>query len=173
MIETWGFPALVAAADAATKAADVKLVTYQGADAGIVMIYLIGDVASVQAAVAVGTEEAKKVGRLRGSHVIASPDRSVPEMIGKLYRESLGESQSETRTMKKEETAEAEKHAEPESSGEIQTDRSAWQHVSLSELRKIAKSVPNFPLTPQEIQSANKEVLIRYLSERAKERGDH
>ncbi|WP_019122967.1 BMC domain-containing protein [Brevibacillus massiliensis] len=81
MIETWGFPALVAAADAAAKAADVRIVTYQGADAGIVTIYIIGDVASVQSAVAVGEAEARRVGQLRSSHVIARPDGSVPQMI--------------------------------------------------------------------------------------------
>lgn len=81
MIETLGFPALVAATDAAAKAADVRCVTYQGADAGIVTIYIVGDVASVTAAVAVGEAEARRVGQLRHSRVIPRPDRSVLQMI--------------------------------------------------------------------------------------------
>lgn len=81
MIETVGFPALVAAADAAAKAADVRCVTYQGADAGIVTIYIVGDVASVSAAVAVGEAEARRVGQLRHSRVIPRPDRSVMQMV--------------------------------------------------------------------------------------------
>lgn len=81
MIETVGFPALVAATDAAAKAADVRCVTYQGADAGIVTIYIVGDVASVSAAVAVGEAEARRVGQLRHSRVIPRPDRSVMQMV--------------------------------------------------------------------------------------------
>ncbi|MED1953998.1 BMC domain-containing protein [Brevibacillus centrosporus] len=81
MIETLGFPALVAATDAAAKAADVRCVTYQGADAGIVTIYIVGDVASVTAAVSTGEAEARKVGQLLHSRVIPRPERSVMEMV--------------------------------------------------------------------------------------------
>ncbi|MGO0061582.1 BMC domain-containing protein [Brevibacillus fluminis] len=84
MIETIGFPALIAAADAAAKAADVQIMTYQQADAGIVTIYIIGDVAAVQAAVATGEAAAMRVGRLRHSHVIARPDQSVHQLIKRL-----------------------------------------------------------------------------------------
>ncbi|WNC13684.1 BMC domain-containing protein [Brevibacillus brevis] len=81
MIETVGFPALVAATDAAAKAADVRCVTYQGADAGIVTIYVVGDVASVTAAVAAGEAEARRVGELRHSRVIPRPEQSVMQMV--------------------------------------------------------------------------------------------
>ncbi|MDR7317004.1 BMC domain-containing protein [Brevibacillus nitrificans] len=81
MIETLGFPALVAATDAAAKAADVRCVTYQGADAGIVTIYIVGDVASVTAAVSTGEAEARRVGQLLHSRVIPRPERSVMEMV--------------------------------------------------------------------------------------------
>jgi microcompartment protein CcmL/EutN len=74
MIETWGIPALIAAADAATKAADVRVMTYEMVDAGIVTLYLVGDVASVQAAVDAGRSAAERVGKLLHTHVIARPD---------------------------------------------------------------------------------------------------
>lgn len=94
MIETIGFPALVAAADAAAKAADVHINSYQGVDAGIVTVYIIGDVASVQAAVQAGEAEARRVGQLRHSHVIARPDSSVPRMILEQYERKLTEQES-------------------------------------------------------------------------------
>ncbi|MFM1653595.1 BMC domain-containing protein [Brevibacillus sp. B_LB10_24] len=100
MIETWGFPALVAAADAAAKAADVRIVTYQGADAGIVTIYIIGDVASVQAAVAAGEAEARRVGQLRSSHVIARPDGSVPQMIQGIVKKEKKQAAKQTKVEK-------------------------------------------------------------------------
>lgn len=74
MIETWGIPALIAAADAAAKAADVRITAYEMADAGIVTLYIAGDVASVQAAVDAGRGAAEQVGKLLHTHVIARPD---------------------------------------------------------------------------------------------------
>lgn len=81
MIETLGLPALIAASDAAAKAADVKIITYQAADAGIVTVYLLGDVASVKAAVSVGVAAAKQVGKFLRSNVIPRPDLTIPQMI--------------------------------------------------------------------------------------------
>lgn len=81
MIETWGIPALIAAADAAAKASDVQVISYEKVDAGIVTIYLIGDVASVSAAVDAGKQAASQVGKLLSSHVIARPDGQVGEWI--------------------------------------------------------------------------------------------
>ncbi|MFD0617893.1 BMC domain-containing protein [Paenibacillus sp. GCM10027629] len=81
MIETWGIPALITASDAAAKAADVRVVTLEKADAGIVTIYLVGDVASVRAAVDAGQEAARKVGKLLSAHVIARPDLQVRDRI--------------------------------------------------------------------------------------------
>lgn len=81
MIETFGLPALIAAADAAAKAADVRIKTREKADAGIVIVYIEGDVSSVKAAVEAGEEAARRVGTLRGAHVIPSPDESVPGII--------------------------------------------------------------------------------------------
>jgi ethanolamine utilization protein EutM len=83
MIETYGLPALIAAADAAAKTADVRIRTREKADAGIVIIYIEGDVSSVKAAVEAGEEAARRVGTLRGAHVIPSPDDSVPGVIKK------------------------------------------------------------------------------------------
>lgn len=88
MIETVGFPALIAAGDAAAKAADVRVVSCQGADAGIVTLYLVGDVAAVQAAVASGTEAAKRVGQFRGAHVIPRPGPRVAQLIHGLVTEN-------------------------------------------------------------------------------------
>jgi microcompartment protein CcmL/EutN len=159
MIETFGFPALVAAADAAAKAADVRVVTYEGADAGIVTIYMIGDVSSVQAAVAIGAAEAKRVGRLLHAHVIARPDQSVPQMILRLLEQYAAAEQ-----------------ADGEDAGEPAVipypDPIDLQYKSVAELRKMARAVPNFPLSPQEISSAKKEELIQCLMDLENERGD-
>jgi ethanolamine utilization protein EutM len=84
MIETWGVPALIAAADAAAKTADVRVTAYEKADAGIVTIYILGEVAAVKAAVEAGAAEARRVGKLLSTHVIPRPDPSVAGFIRSL-----------------------------------------------------------------------------------------
>lgn len=81
MIETWGVPALIAAADAAAKAADVRVTACEKADAGLVTVYMRGDVASVKAAVEAGQAAAAQVGQLIGAHVIPRPDRETTSML--------------------------------------------------------------------------------------------
>ena len=73
MIETRGMTGAVEAADAMTKSADVTLTEMRKVDAGIVTVIIRGDVGSVQVAVEAGAEAARKVGELRGQHVIARP----------------------------------------------------------------------------------------------------
>lgn len=81
MIETIGLTSLIPALDEAVKAADVKVVKYEKADAGIVIGYMIGDVASVQAAVDSGGRIAKQLGGFRSSKVIAKPAESVFNLL--------------------------------------------------------------------------------------------
>jgi microcompartment protein CcmL/EutN len=145
MIETLGLPALIAAADAAAKAADVKVVSYEGADAGIVTVYVIGDVSSVQAAVDAGADAARRVGRLLHSHVIPRPDENVPRMIKNLLKPEVKE----------------EGKAEP-----AKAPVSGLQDQSINDLRKMARSYADFPLTTNEINMAKKEDLIRLLEEK-------
>lgn len=152
MIETLGLPALIAAADAAAKAADVKVVTYEGADAGIVTVYVIGDVSSVQSAVDAGAEAARRVGRLLHSHVIPRPDENVPKMIKNLL-------------------SPAEKKVEPPASPQA-ANVSGLADQSINDLRKLARSYADFPLSPQEIGTAKKEELVRLLEEKQKGGGE-
>lgn len=77
MIETWGLSALIAAADAAAKAADVKIEAYQRVDAGIVTVCIRGEVSAVKAAVQAGEEAARTVGPLLATHVIPRPDNEL------------------------------------------------------------------------------------------------
>lgn len=80
MIETRGFVGAVEAADAAAKAAQVEIISRQKADAGLVTIFLNGDVASVRAAVDAGSAAAKRVGELVSSLVIPRPAEGVRKL---------------------------------------------------------------------------------------------
>jgi microcompartment protein CcmL/EutN len=146
MVETIGFPAMIAAADAAAKAADVKVTTFQKADSGIVTIYIIGDVASVQSAVDVGKEAAKSVGQFRHAHVIARPDEHVIQMLFPKESEKSDDASAETRANR-----------------EVQDIPNDLNKKSLLELRELASSFDGFPLSPEAITKTKREELLKNI----------
>jgi microcompartment protein CcmL/EutN len=73
MIETKGLIACIEAADAAVKAANVKLVGYEKIGSGLVTIMFRGEVAACRASCDAGAAAAQKVGEVVSVHVIPSP----------------------------------------------------------------------------------------------------
>lgn len=63
MIECRGLVAMIEAADAAVKAANVRLVGYEKIDAGLVTAIVRGEVAAVRAAVEAGAAAGKRSAR--------------------------------------------------------------------------------------------------------------
>ena len=84
MIECRGLVAMIEAADAMVKAANVNLVGWEKIDAGIVIAIVRGEVAAVKAAVEAGTTAARKVGEVVSTHVIPRPHGEVDEGISVL-----------------------------------------------------------------------------------------
>jgi len=76
-IETWGFVPAIEAADAGTKAANVRFLGYEVVPVGRVMVAFAGEVAAVKAAVQSGAAAAARVGEVLAVHVIPRPDRQV------------------------------------------------------------------------------------------------
>lgn len=73
MIETKGYVAALAAADAMVKAANVTIVGREQVGDGLVAITIVGDVGAVKAATDAGSEAASQVGELVSVHVIPRP----------------------------------------------------------------------------------------------------
>jgi microcompartment protein CcmL/EutN len=73
LIETVGYVAAYAAADAMVKAANVTMLGREQVGAGLVAITVTGDVGAVKAACDAGAEAAKLVGEIRSVHVIPRP----------------------------------------------------------------------------------------------------
>ncbi len=84
MIECRGLVAMIEAADAMVKAANVQLVGWEKIDAGIVIAIVRGDVAAVKAAVEAGTGAARRIGEVLSTHVIPRPHSEVEEGINVL-----------------------------------------------------------------------------------------
>ncbi|HWF51488.1 MAG TPA: BMC domain-containing protein [Solirubrobacteraceae bacterium] len=83
MVETKGYVAALAAADAMVKAANVSIVSRQEVGDGLVAVVVRGDVGAVKAATEAGAETAASVGELLSVHVIPRPH---PE-LGKHFTE--------------------------------------------------------------------------------------
>jgi len=77
MVECRGLVAMIEAADAMVKSANVRLVGWEKIDAGLVTAIVRGEVAAVQSAVAAGAAAGKRVGEVVATHVIARPHGEV------------------------------------------------------------------------------------------------
>ncbi len=74
LIEVIGCPTAITAADAALKAANVKLSCITKVGSGIMTVQLVGDVSAIRSAIEAGADAAKEVGVLRTTHIIPRYD---------------------------------------------------------------------------------------------------
>lgn len=81
MVECMGLVAMIEAADAMVKAANVKLVGYEKIDAGLVTAIVRGEVGAVKAAVDAGAAAARRVGTVTATHIIPRPHGEVDDGI--------------------------------------------------------------------------------------------
>ncbi len=86
MIETKGYVAALAAADAMVKAANVTIVAREEVGDGLIAVVIQGDVGAVKAATEAGAETAGTVGEVVSVHVIPRPH---PE-LGKHFANVTG-----------------------------------------------------------------------------------
>ena len=85
MIECRGLVAMIEAADAAVKAANVTLVGWEKIDAGLVTAIVRGEVAAVKAAVDAGAAAGRRVGEVVSTHVIPRPHSNIDEALPVLH----------------------------------------------------------------------------------------
>ena len=85
MVETKGFVGAVEAADAMVKAANVQLVGKEYIGAGLVTVFVRGDVGAVKAATDAGAAAARRVGELISVHVIPRPHMEVERIVPSGY----------------------------------------------------------------------------------------
>jgi len=83
MIETKGLVALIEAADAMLKAANVQMVGWEKVGSGLVTAFVVGDVAAVKAAVDAGAGAAAKIGEVLSVQVIPRPHEELSAILPK------------------------------------------------------------------------------------------
>jgi len=81
MVETRGLVAMIEAADAMVKSANVSLVGWERIGSGYVTAIVRGDVAAVKAATDAGAAAARRVGELVSVHVIPRPHPALEDVL--------------------------------------------------------------------------------------------
>jgi microcompartment protein CcmL/EutN len=91
VIETLGFPAVLAAADAMVKAGAVTLVYYGLAESGQFIVSIRGNVAEVETAVAAGIEAGNQVhgGKVTTHYIIANPPENIESVLPIHYTQKV------------------------------------------------------------------------------------
>lgn len=85
MVECRGLVAMIEAADAMVKAANVRLVGYEKVDAGLVTAIVRGEVGAVKAAVEAGAAAASRIGEVVATHIIPRPHAELDEGMPVLH----------------------------------------------------------------------------------------
>ncbi len=180
LIETRGLVAAIEACDAALKSADVKLISIDRVDAGLMTVKVVGEVAAVQSAVDAGRLAAARVGTLVAAHVIPRPDASLHDEL--IYVEVRPRKKAQSNTQQPESRAQAQSASplpittlssiSPVPSSESATSPSApnlsekalpthLEAMTVQDLRRYARTLANFPIQGREISRASKETLLK------------
>ncbi len=179
LIETRGLVAAIEACDAALKSADVKLISIDRADAGLMTVKVVGEVAAVQSAVDAGRQAATRVGTLVTAHVIPRPDSGLhdeliyTEIRPRKKNQTLFPSRTQSVSTPSAEVTSPDSsgltlspHAVVASSPPVDSEAIPMEHLerlSVQELRRYARALPNFPIRGREISRATKETLLTFL----------
>lgn len=87
LLETRGFPAMVGAADAMTKSADVELMSHEAIGEGLCTILIRGSLPNVAIAIEAGMHEAERIGELHAVMVIPRPLDDLVESLPAMEQE--------------------------------------------------------------------------------------
>jgi microcompartment protein CcmL/EutN len=137
LIETRGLVGAIEATDAGLKAADVRLLGTEKADAGLVTVKFVGEVAAVKAAVDAGSAAAERVGHLISAHVIPRPH---PEMTI-----VVADNDEPAPTV-------------PMQGGRI--DMATLENAKVVDLRAMARRLDNFPIKGRDVARAGRDELL-------------
>jgi len=81
MVETRGLVGAIAAVDNMSKSASVEILGSREIGAGLVSVFVRGDVGAVKAAIDSASSAVKKVGEIHSIYIIAKPSEETLEMI--------------------------------------------------------------------------------------------
>ncbi|WP_242649596.1 BMC domain-containing protein [Alkaliphilus oremlandii] len=190
LIEVRGKLGAILAADAAIKAASVRLLGSEVVSGGLTTIHIIGDIAAVKAAVEAGVVAVADKNCLISSHVIPRLDDQVERMLEKTLgrkeeRPSDLKESNESTTKGKIEEEKPDKAVVPSNGSQeiskenlkssINTivgtsfDKEDLEKMRVTDLRSLAYQSDLSTIKKSEIKTANKTILIEALMDKGVE----
>jgi len=167
LIETIGAVGGIEAADAALKAATVRLIGKEYADAGLHLIKLVGEVSSVRAAVDAGAAAAHRVGQLAGTHIIPRPDIQLEEWMfaptGSPKALAFGRAPRIGMTPSGRDDDDGSTDDAPNGTPGVLPDD--YLDLPVRELRAAVRSLADFPLQGRQVSTATREQLLDAIRE--------
>lgn len=170
LIEVYGYLGAIEAADAALKAANVKLIGNEFVTGGIVTVKVEGDVAAVQASVEAAYAAVERLGVKVTSHVIPRPTNETWKII---FPEAVEENNSTEASLEipaEDEIAEESMEEKTLSNNAEKVEekkevsiKDDLEKKTVSELRQMARKLKLPSMTNKEIKYARKEKLIDEL----------
>lgn len=151
LLETRGFPAMVGAADAMVKSADVQLMAHETIGGGLCTVLIRGSLPNVALAVEAGMHEAERIGELHAVMVIPRPLDDLEHSLPKV--EMVEEEQPLAIPLALEERA---KEFVALGESTQQTEREMIQLPDLRELESVEKEQPQAPPMPLPQQEPDK-----------------
>lgn len=177
LIETKGLLPAIEAADVMLKTAQVELVERTFVGGGLVTITVTGDVGAVKAAVEAGVAAVENIGHLLlvSQHVIPRPHPEIESMVV-VTNNPLPEENTATEpvTDTKESTTPEPitlKHCHKDGVDVfvqkfgLEKGIKALKSLSVAKLRKLAREYKELDIAGRAISKANKDLLIRKLTE--------
>jgi len=183
LIETRGLVGIIEATDAAAKAAAVVVAAAEYTGGSLMIIRIEGELGAVQAAVEAGARAVERLGELVATHVIPNPDDGLTALVptkryNSKYRpdddrpplhygesrpvgpagptpHATGGTPGAARTPERETRPRA-----TDGPGESERRLSDLQRMTVSELRRLARTMSRLELKGREISKANKAQLI-------------
>ncbi|NCC76083.1 MAG: BMC domain-containing protein [Clostridia bacterium] len=182
LIEVYGLVTAIVALDAAVKAANVTLLGLTQVKGGLVCVQVTGDVGATRAAIDAAAAAAAKVGKVISVHVIPRPAESIAGMLGPQGRgQGGGQGKSQNRANSPVEVvpdratpdnpAEApasETQPEPETDPaparqDLAETVDDLDHLTVAELRTLARETGISTLSKRDIRFAKKEELLEAI----------
>ncbi|MBI3871833.1 MAG: BMC domain-containing protein [candidate division Zixibacteria bacterium] len=173
LIETVGLIGAIEAADAAAKAAAVRLVQSEVTDGALVTVHIEGELGAVQAAVEAGVAACQKVGQLLSHVVIPRPDSGLDAILDHPTR-ALG---PKKRGNPPSAPAPRQSPLRPpvsttrESGAPRTMTGHGYASMTVAALRRLARRRGDVQISGRDLARADKDLLARLLLEADARRG--
>ena len=166
LIETIGLVGAIEGLDTALKAANVETIGLEFVGSGIVTVKIKGEVDAVKASVEAAEHGVKRVGILRGTHVIARASEDIRIILNDKGKKEVKEYEGKVQQVLDENRTENEVIEEKsleENKGikDVYTEEEL-QKMKVSELRSMARTFPT-DLTKKKIKFAKKDELVEAI----------